>query len=94
MSDDLSAIHAQTSTILEKLYDDKGKPNELDEAFIQEYFQLVKDQLNFDADEVEAGFAGPRQTEAKLSQPTKDLVEVYVSSKKEKFVVSRLQSGK
>jgi hypothetical protein len=91
MSSDLSALHTQTSAILERLYDQKGQPDELDEAFNEEYFKLVKDELNLDG-EAEVAL-GPHSTSAKLSQPNKGLIEVYVTDKKEKFLVSKLAAG-
>jgi hypothetical protein len=41
MSEDLADIHPQTSAILEKLYDQKGQPEEVDASFAHEYFKLV-----------------------------------------------------
>ena len=73
MSDDLDNIHAQTSAILEKLYDQKGQPNELDEAFTQEYFKLILENVKLDhveGDERAVAF-GPHVANAKLSQQDK-----------------------
>lgn len=96
MSDDLAAIHEQTSAILEKLYDEKNQPEELDEAFVQEYFTLVQNNLNLGVEEdVQVEFApkAPRPTEAKLSGTDKGLIDVLIPSKGEKFVVSALPTG-
>lgn len=92
MSDDLAAIHKQTSAIFEKLYDEKNQPEQLDEAFIQEYFKRVQDALNLDVEE--DPLKGPRPTEAMLSHPDSGLIDVLIKSKVEKFVVSALASGK
>lgn len=95
MSDDLARIHEQTSVILEDLYDKKGQPEELDEAFIQEYFKLVKDNLDLQVDEEDANLhRGPSNIEAKLSQTKSGLVEVAIPFDRKKFVVSQLASGK
>jgi hypothetical protein len=93
MSEDLAAIHAQTSAILEKLYDQKGQPEELDASFHHEYFNLVSEQLKVDDEAEEAALKGPQHSDAKLSQPFKGLTEVNIPSKPGKFLVSRLQSG-
>jgi len=95
MSEDqeLSAIHAQTSAILEKLYDQKGQPEELDASFHHEYFKLVDEQFKVDHGPVERAVRGPHTTDAKLSKIDKGLIEVNVPSKSEKFLVSKLQSG-
>jgi hypothetical protein len=93
MSDDLSAIHAQTSAILEKLYDQKGQPEELDASFHHEYFKLVDEQVKVDHEEEEPAARGPRSTDAKLTHPDKGLIEVNIPSKSEKFEVSKLKSG-
>lgn len=90
MSDDLAAIHEQTSAILEKLYDEKNQPGEVDEDFAQEYFRRV--QANLNLSDVEA--MAPRKTDARLSQTEKGLIDVSIPSKGEKFVVSRLSAGK
>jgi hypothetical protein len=94
MSNDLSAIHTQTSAILEKLYEERGQPDELNEDFIEDFFDLVKDDLDLDDDEDDVATLGPRRTEAKLSQQQKGLIEVYIPDKKEKFVVSTTRAGK
>ena len=93
MSEDLPAIHAQTSAILEKLYDQKGQPEELDASFTHEFFKLVSEQVKVDDEAEEEAPRGPRTTDAKLSHPDKGLIEVNVPSKSEKFVVSNLKSG-
>jgi hypothetical protein len=93
MSDDLSAIHGQTSAILEKLYDQKGEPEELDAAFTHEYFKLVNEQLNVGAQADDAASFIPLLSDAKLSAKDKGLIEVNIPSKREKFRVSDLQSG-
>ena len=89
MSDDLAAIHEQTSAILEKLYDEKNQPGELDEDFAQEYFRLVQANLNLDFEA-----RGPAKTDARLAQTEKGLIDVLIPSKGEKFVVSRLAASK
>jgi len=66
MSDDLDNIHAQTSAILEKLYDQKGQPNELDDAFTQEYFKLIQENVKLDVEGEEFAY-GPHVADAKLS---------------------------
>ena len=91
MSDyDLDSVHEQSSAILEKLYNEKGEPEELDEAFIQEYFNLVQDSLKLP---VGAGNA-PQPSDAKLHEHTRGLIEVFEHSSMKKFVVSRLNAGK
>ena len=82
MSDDLAEIHEQASALLEKLYDDKGQPDELDDDFVQEYFTLVQGGLNLDVDEEVAAFApSPHNTSANLSQADKGLIDVSIPSK-------------
>ncbi len=44
------------------------QPDELDEAFIQEYFKLVKDDLNLDDEGAEVSPLGPLHADAKLSK--------------------------
>ena len=85
MSDNLSA---QTSAIFEKLYDERGQPDELDDAFIQEYFKLVKDHVNLGA-----GETGPF-TDVKLFGRDSGLVEVIIPREEKKFVASKLEAGK
>jgi hypothetical protein len=93
MSDDLTAIHAQASAILGRLYDERGQPDELDEAFVQEYFKLVQDNLNLDVEEAEVAPLAPHATNAKLSKVDRGLIEVNVPSKAETFRVSTLAAG-
>jgi hypothetical protein len=94
MSEDLSAIHTQTSSILENLFVEKGQPEELDASFHHEFFKRVGEQVKVDSVAEEAAAPkGPHFTDAKLSHPDKGLIEVNVPSKSEKFVVSNLKSG-
>ena len=74
MSDNLAEIDAQTSAIHEKLYDKEGQPDELDKAFIQKHFKQVQENLNLDF----KGLLGPYETDAKLSQTDKGLIDVYI----------------
>ena len=94
MSDNLEEIHDRSSAILEKLYDEKGQPEEFDEAFVQEYFKLVQADLNLPVDDDEEFGPMLRRTDAKLSSHDKHLIEVFIPSKDEKFVVTRLNVGK
>ena len=90
MSDsDLDKIHEQSSAILEKLYNEKGKPEKFDEAFIQEYFNQVQDSLNLPVDA-----RRPQPSEAKLSELDRGLIEVLLPHAMKKFVVSRVNEGK
>jgi hypothetical protein len=99
MSDTLTAIHAQTSAILETLFAQRGQPRVLNDDFIKEYFKRVKDQvdqLDLDDDEDEDEPKEPKTphaTNAKLSQTDRGLVDVTVTSKAEKFLVSTLTVG-
>jgi hypothetical protein len=96
MSDDLSAIHAQTSAIFEKLYDERGQPDELEDAFFREYFKLVQDQVKLDAEEAVFGPWDPRsggENYVDLSRLDGGLIGVGVRTEKDKFVVSKLQAG-
>ena len=91
MSDyDLDLVHDQSSAILEKLYNDKGQPEEFDEAFIHEYFNLVQESLNLPIGSGDA----PQPSDAKLHEPRSGLIEVFEHSSMKKFVVSRLNAGK
>jgi hypothetical protein len=85
MSDDLSAIHAQTSAILEKLYDQKGQPEEVDASFHHEFFKLVSEQVKVDGEAEEAASKGPHFSDAKLSHKDKGLIEVNHPSRKEQL---------
>jgi hypothetical protein len=89
----MSDVHAQTSAIFEKLYDERGQPDELDDAFIQEYFKLVKDHVKLDAEEAEVGPLVVESTKVKLSKPESGLIEVYFRAAKEKYIVSKLHAG-
>jgi hypothetical protein len=89
MSEDLAAIHAQTSAILEKLYDQKGQPEELDASFHHEYFKLVSEQVKVGGEAEEAAPQVPLRSDAKFS-PT-SLTEV--NAQPGKFLVSRLRAG-
>jgi len=91
MSDDLSAIHAQTSAILEKLYDQKGQPEELDESFHHEYLKLVSEQVKVGDEAEEAALRGPHSADVKLSRSDGGLIEVNIPSKSKK--VSGLESS-
>ena len=93
MSDDLSAIHAQTSAIFEKLYHRKNEPDELNDVFIQQYFDLVKKLVKLGAEEAEVGPVVPLLTVVNLSKPDRGLIGVYITVEKEKFIVSNLQVG-
>ena len=95
MSEDLSAIHAQTSAIFEKLYDHFGSTRGVGLIFPPriQYFKLVDEQFKVDHGPVERAVRGPHTTDAKLSKIDKGLIEVNVPSKSEKFLVSKLQSG-
>ena len=91
-SKDISEIHLQSCVILEKLCDarDITYAQLPDPAFIQEYFKILQEELNLTPEDT-ATPRGPHSTEAKLSQQDRGLVEVIVSSKKEKFVVNSLK---
>jgi hypothetical protein len=91
MSEDqeLSAIHAQTSAILEKLYDQKGQPEELDASFHHEYLKLVSEQVKVGDEAEEAALRLPLRSDAKFS-PT-SLTEV--NAQPGKFLVSPLRAG-
>src|SRR5712671_2951147 len=91
MSDDLSAIHAQTSAILEKIYDQKGQPEELDASFAHEYFKLVSEQVKVEDEAEEAALRGPHSADVKLSRSDGGLIEVNIPSKSKK--VSGLESS-
>jgi hypothetical protein len=90
MSDDLSA---QTSAIFEKLYDERGQPDELDDAFTQEYFKLVNDHVMLDAEEAESGPLVVEPVDVRLSKPNSGLIELDVRVEKEKFLVSKHHAG-
>ncbi|KAF9225122.1 hypothetical protein BS17DRAFT_579100 [Gyrodon lividus] len=85
-NEELSVIHSKSCTILEELYDARGQPAELNDAFIKEYFNLIRTGLGLGNVEV----LGPHATDARLSGPDSGLVDVRISSKSEKFLVSNL----
>ena len=96
MSDnDLDKIHEQSSAILEKLYNEKGEPEEFDEAFIQEYFNQIQDSLNLPVDpDAKRHGPGPHPSDAKLFKLNSGLIEVFQPFAGKKFVVSRLNECK
>ena len=92
MSDnDLDKIHEQSSAILEKLYNEKGQPEEIDEAFAQEFFDQVQESLNLPVD---SDARRPQPSGAKLFELSGGLIEVFLHFAVKKFVVSRLNEGK
>jgi hypothetical protein len=91
MSEEVLAINAQTSAILEELYDARGQPDELDDAFLEEYFRSINSTLGLQPDGHEPII--PHKTEAKLKDDGKKLTYVDIPAKNDRFRVSDLGGG-
>lgn len=81
MSDSHDAVDKATLAQFEQLYNQRGQPAELDEAFVQEYFNSIKP----DETDTQPPVLAPHSTKAEVYN--KSLVRVHIESKKRSFYV-------
>jgi len=77
------AIDQKLAAKFEELFASRGNPTELDDAFIQEYFSVLDDEVE------DTGFAWDKKQEtfAHFGSPTGSLLKVVIPSKEKQLFV-------